>query len=117
MPDASSKVIVRAATLTTLPERRVPSLRINVSADKMAASDTTHMLIAVAMTILLIKHFLLGCLPGIHCRGTADGDNRRSGVQWSRVPDRTPDLLQVYEGREVQTQESRRIDRHVCAVI
>jgi hypothetical protein len=32
---------------------------INVSADAIAASDTTHRLIAVAMTILFIWHFLL----------------------------------------------------------
>ena len=46
--------LVRAATLTTLPETRVPSFSTNVSADAMAASDTTHRLIAVAMTILFI---------------------------------------------------------------
>jgi hypothetical protein len=47
-------VIVRAATLTTRPDMRVPSLMINVSADAMAASDTTPILTAVAMTILLM---------------------------------------------------------------
>jgi hypothetical protein len=52
-------VIVRAKTLTTLPVTRVPSLRINVSADATAASDTTHTVIAVAITILFIWHFLL----------------------------------------------------------
>ena len=41
-PDAPSKVIVRAATVTTLPDTRVPSLMINVSADEMAAPNTTH---------------------------------------------------------------------------
>jgi hypothetical protein len=51
--------MVRAATLTTLPGTRVPSLRTNVSADAMAVSDTTHTPTAAAMTILFIWHFLL----------------------------------------------------------
>jgi hypothetical protein len=32
---------------------------INVSADEMAVTDTTHRLIAAAMTVLFIWHFLL----------------------------------------------------------
>jgi hypothetical protein len=53
-PSACRNVMVRAAMPTTVPWTRVPFLMINVSADEIAASDMTHRLIAVAMTILLI---------------------------------------------------------------
>ena len=57
-------VIIRAAMPTMVPGTRVPSLRINVSADAIAASDTTHRLAAAATRILLICHFLLeGAIP------------------------------------------------------
>jgi hypothetical protein len=57
-PSACRNVMVRAAMPTTVPWTRVPSRMINVSADAIAAGDTTHRLIAAAMTILLIWHFL-----------------------------------------------------------
>ena len=53
-PSACRNIIVRAAKPMRVPWTRVPSLMINVSADAIAASDTTHRLIAVAMTILFI---------------------------------------------------------------
>jgi hypothetical protein len=46
--------MVRAAKPVTVPSTRVPSLMINVSADEIAARDTTHRLTAAAMTILLM---------------------------------------------------------------
>jgi hypothetical protein len=50
-------VIVRPAMPVTVPWARVPSLMINVSADKTVATDTTHRLIATAMTIVFICPF------------------------------------------------------------
>jgi hypothetical protein len=46
--------MVRPAMAVAVPWRRVPSLKINVSADATVDRDTTDRLIAAAMTILRI---------------------------------------------------------------
>ncbi len=53
-PLARLNVMVWAAKPTTVPSTRVPFLMTSVSADAMAARDTTHRLIARAMTIRFI---------------------------------------------------------------
>lgn len=82
-------MIVRAATLTTLPDTRVPSLMINVSADEMAAPDTTHKPIAAAVTILFIWYSFWNDDSEVRCGRTADGDDRMRVVRSWCVLDRT----------------------------
>ena len=68
----------------------MPSLMINVSADEIPARDTTHRLTAAAMTILLMRHFLLESRLGGPLRQGDRRDDRRAIVRARYVPDCTP---------------------------